>query len=200
MGFALLVGLTRGKALTYLNYVTAAGLIEHNQAKTPEARALQNERFNEGVKDLAIGFAAGKVSTLLVKTLSKAGTVIYKSFNASSIRFSQNSVNGIDEIVESMSKKGWKADAIDIVKMEDGIYTTVDNTRLLAAKKTGTLVRANAHNYNDVIPEDMAVRFANKKGELPKTWRDAVFNRVKNQNSQFRNNHPSGSFVNPTAK
>lgn len=79
-------------------------------------------------------------------------------------------------------------------------YTTVDNTRLLAARRTGIEVRANAHNYDDLIPEDMAVRFANKKGELPTTWGEAIENRIKNQNSTFKSNYESGSFVEPKSK
>ena len=62
-----------------------------------------------------------------------------------------------------MKVNGWKGDPIDIVKMKDGIFTTVDNTRLVSAQEVGVNVQAVAHNYDDLIPEDMAQRFLNKK-------------------------------------
>ncbi|WP_346320983.1 RHS repeat-associated core domain-containing protein [Chitinophaga sp. YIM B06452] len=39
----------------------AAGIVEHNPAKSPEGKVLQEERFKNGITDLAIGYGAGKV-------------------------------------------------------------------------------------------------------------------------------------------
>jgi hypothetical protein len=83
--------------------------------------------------------------------------------------------------------------------MEDNIYTTVDNTRLMAAQKAGIDVQATAHNFDDLIPEEMAKRFMAKDGSLPKTWGEAVKNRIQNQNKQFRTSNENGSFVQPKA-
>jgi hypothetical protein len=42
---------------------------------------------------------------------------------------------------------------------------------------TGIDIKANSHNYTDVIPESIATRFAAKDGSSPKTWGEAVKNR-----------------------
>jgi hypothetical protein len=146
----------------------------------------------------SVGMARG--ISLLTKTVSATGATVFKSFSSNSIRFSQSSVNGLEDIVSSMKKNGWKGDPIDLVKMKDGMYTTVDNTRLLAAQVVGIDVKAVAHSFDDLISPDMAKRFLNKKGVAPTTWGEAVENRVQGQNSQFRTGNANGSFVRPTAK
>lgn len=94
------------------------------------------------------------------------GTV--KIINPNEIRFSQSSVNGAKEITESMKAKGWVGDPIDVVKMSDGKFTTVDNTRVLAARNAGIDVKANVHAASDPIPSDVAVRFKSKNGQVRK--------------------------------
>ncbi|WP_143742420.1 hypothetical protein [Roseateles chitinivorans] len=59
------------------------------------------------------------------------------SLSPASIRFSQSSVNGVEEIAASMRANGWKGAPIDVVRMSDGSLTTFDNTRLLAAQRAG---------------------------------------------------------------
>jgi len=143
---------------------------------------------------LSLKFSAPK-SSFKPKVFTNTG----KTFRANSIRFSQSSVNGLEDIVTNMKKNGWKGDNIDIVKMSDNMYTTVDNTRLLAAKRAGIDIKANVHNFDDLIDTDMAKRFLNKKGEAPKTWGEAVQNRINNQKKTFRENYQSGSFVEPSS-
>lgn len=50
------------------------------------------------------------------------GTTLYNE-----IRYSQSSVNGSNDIIQSMRESGWKGEPIDVVEMPDGIYTTIDN-------------------------------------------------------------------------
>ena len=147
-----------------------------------------------GLVDLYGGYKA--VSSLTKLTLA-GGKIVYKTFSTASIRFSQTSINGLEEIVINMKANGWKGDPIDIVKMQDKIYTTVDNTRLAAAQLAGIDVKAVAHNFDDLIPEEVATRFADKKGNLPKTWGEAVKNRIANQNKSFRTSNENGTFVAP---
>ncbi len=71
------------------------------------------------------------VKSNVKQTTNGKGTTV----NPNEIRFSQSSVNGAKEITESMKAKGWVGDPIDVVKMPDGKFTTVDNTRVLAARK-----------------------------------------------------------------
>lgn len=92
-----------------------------------------------------------------------------------------------------MKANGWNGAPIDVVKMSDGKLTTVDNTRVLAARNAGIDVQATVHNATDPIPADMAQRFVSRNGDIPKTWGEAVTNRINNQNSSYRTTNPYGS-------
>ena len=78
-----------------------------------------------------------------------------KNIDPSEIRFSQTSLNGSQEIIGSMKKNGWKGAPIDVVEMPDGKITTIDNTRVAAAREAGIDVKANVRKYSDPLPEDM---------------------------------------------
>jgi RHS repeat-associated protein len=118
-----------------------------------------------------------------------------KTINPNEIRYSQSSVNGAQKIIDSLKANGWMGDPIDVVRMSDGNLTTIDNTRVLAAKNAGIDVKAVVHGANDPIPPDMAVRFTSKTGEIPKTWGEAVNNRINNQNSTYRTTNPNGAYI-----
>lgn len=115
------------------------------------------------------------------------------NLNPNKIRFSQSSVNGSQEIIESMAKNGWVGDPIDVVKMADGGLTTIDNTRVVAARAAGIDVQAVVHNADDLLPESLIERFTTKQG-VPTTWGEAIELRIGKQNSGFRINNPYGSF------
>ena len=123
------------------------------------------------------------------------------NINPDEIRYSQTSVNGSAEIVESMRKNGWQGDPIDIVIMEDDRLTTLDNTRVVAARVAGIKVEAIIHSYSDSLPDRAtAERFATSKGGIPETWGQAVENRISKQSSSFRKNSPNGSYNMKTIK
>lgn len=114
---------------------------------------------------------------------------------ASDIRFSQTSVNGSQEIIDSMKKDGWKGNPIDVVTMDDGGMTTLDNTRVVAARAAGIDVQAIVHSYDEPLPDaDTVRRFTTKKG-VPKTWGEAVELRIGKQGGSFRRNYPKGSYT-----
>ncbi len=118
-----------------------------------------------------------------------------RDINPNEIRYSQTSVNGSTEIIEDMKINGWHGDPIDVVIMNDGKLTTLDNTRVVAAKVAGIEVKANVHNYSDPLPnEALMERFSTRKGGTPKTWGQAVENRIGKQSSAFRKNNPNGSY------
>lgn len=111
------------------------------------------------------------------------------------IRYSQVSVNGSVEIIKSMKAHGWQGEPIDVVRMSDGELTTIDNTRVVAAREAGIDVVANVHGYDDPLPDrTLAERFATPKGGIPKTWGQAVENRIGKQSTSFRKNNPNGSY------
>ena len=69
-------------------------------------------------------------------TFTSKGSGKAVSINPNEIRFSQSSVNGAEEIIQSMKANGWKGDPIDVIKMSDGKLTTIDNTRVVTIKWT----------------------------------------------------------------
>ena len=99
---------------------------------------------------------------------SESGTA---TINPNDIRFSQSSVNGASEIIDSMKAKGWDGDPIDVVRMPDGNLTTIDNTRVLAARYAEIDVQANVHAFDEVLPQDLDLieRLTTPKG-VPQTW------------------------------
>ncbi len=144
----------------------------------------------------AVGGAVTGGASMAVKD-TKLGTKIAslgsKTVDPNKIRYSQSSVNGSSDIIQSMRKNGWRGEPIDIVEMPDGIYTTVDNTRVVSARETGINVQANVHGYNDSLPSEYVERFTTKKG-VPKTWGEAIELRVRKQKASFRNGNPYGKF------
>ncbi len=134
----------------------------------------------------ALGVGQSKIKTPKVRA---------QSIKPDEIRFSQTSVNGSEEIIASMKKNGWQGDPIDVVRMDDGELTTLDNTRVVAARAAGIDVRANVHGYNDPLPDQATRRrFTTPKGGVPQTWGQAVENRIGKQSSKFRRNNPRGSY------
>lgn len=113
--------------------------------------------------------------------------------NPHNIRFSQSSVNGADAIQSSMAKSGWKGDAIEVVNMPDGQLTTIDNTRVIAARGAGIDVTARVHQHADSLPDEFIDRFITRAG-TPSTWGEAVQLRVGKQKSSFRTGNPYGSY------
>lgn len=121
-------------------------------------------------------------------------------------RFSQKTVSyrkirdGVeytyDDIVESMSTRGWDGEPIDVVKMDDGRLTSLDNTRLRAAVETDTSVSANVHRPDDALTADERERFY-WRGKTPDTWGDAVLIRIEKQGKAWAEEFPSGSFELP---
>jgi hypothetical protein len=75
---------------------------------------------------------------LLDKGLGKLGeskvfTNTGEIFKSASIRFTQNTVNDFGKAVTDVASG--KYEPINIVKIQDGLYSSIDNTRLLAGQR-----------------------------------------------------------------
>jgi RHS repeat-associated protein len=110
------------------------------------------------------------------------------TLESSAIRFSQSSVNGVEEIAASMRANGWVGAPVDVVSVE-GRLITVDNTRVLAASMTNTPVQAVVHGAGEALPASMAGRFG-----AATTWGEAVVARIAGQNAAYRAANPLGSW------
>ena len=172
---------------------TSAGAINDHIATSKALYGIQAQMGGSGV-GLTSGLRSGatKVNNVVNATEELADGVT--SIATNEIRFSQSSVNGLDDVVESMKTSGWSGDPIDVVRMADGGLTSIDNTRVLAAHEAGIEVQAVVRNADDALPANMVERFTTKKG-VPKTWGDAVNFRIQKQNSGYRNANPNGSQV-----
>ncbi|MDG6472550.1 hypothetical protein QAZ12_11220, partial [Glaesserella parasuis] len=133
-----------------------------------------------------------------------------QSLDPTTVSFSQGSVSygkvgkdyNFDTLVESMKKDGWKGDPIDVVNMPDGAPTSLDNTRVLAARQAGVKVEATVHNYNDKLTASEAERFE-YNGKTPTTWGEAALLRIQRQNimkgteKNWGAKNPNGSLFDP---
>ena len=191
--------LTKGWASRFLfTYVPAASLFEHNRVKTSEGKNAQNLRARENLTNLAFGYVFGKFVGVTTKLTVASGKVIYKTFQSSSIRFSQSSIKGTDyAAIKSLMKEGKDLGSIDIVKMKDKIYTSLDNKRLMAAQDLGKDIKANAHSYDDALDDVTKERILKQHGVEAKTWGEAIEARTKGQDKYLSRDSPSGSFIAP---
>jgi RHS repeat-associated protein len=135
--------------------------------------------------------------TLLGGGLGGAGARLtgVRAVDPGAMRFSQTSVNNAQEIIDDMGTRGWRGAPVDVVQMSDGGLTTVDNTRLLAARLTDTPVQARVHPYDAPIDPGRAPTLSSPKGDVPQTWGEGVENRIQGQNRIYRETYPQGSGV-----
>jgi hypothetical protein len=77
-----------------------------------------------------------------------------------------------DDLVESMRTGGWKGEPIDVVDLGDHGVTSVDNTRLLAARETSTELSVNVHQAGEKLGDPELIRRFTPKGSTvsPDTW------------------------------
>ncbi len=147
------------------------------------------ENLDDVVVDVLDDFLDEEVDVAQEDTTEEVVDESGISVNPNKIRFSQSSVNGV---VESMRDNGWVGAPIDIVSMPDGGLTTIDNTRVVAARQAGIDVQAVIHAYDDLLPVEYIDRFTTKKG-VPITWGEAITLRIGKQNATFREKNPYGA-------
>lgn len=134
------------------------------------------------------------------------GTYADSALNLSpyEIRFSQNSVSfgkveratgqafTYDDLVASMQTNGWKGNSVDVVRMPDKGLTSIDNTRIRAAREAGIDVQANVRPFDSPLTMDEIRRFT-KGSQVPKTWGDAITIRINSQSGGFGVKYPYGA-------
>ena len=186
---------------TYENFRDVQPMQMHTWEPTNDA-----QRFGQYGTD-ALMLAAGGVSAWnqagKVGAIAANGGVKIESLAANDVRFSQSTVSynkvdritgdkyTYDDLVQSMKTNGWKGDPVDVVKMPDGAFTSMDNTRISAAREAGVNVQGNVRGFNDPLPADM---IANRRFGDATTWGEALTGRISNQTPpSFGNANPNGS-------
>ncbi|MFP1843910.1 hypothetical protein [Lonsdalea quercina] len=171
-----------------------------------EAKQLAINSLAQAAGTSAAGIAAGIGKKGINEQTTVKPTGNTSSFDANEIRFSQNTVSynktdrdtrvkyTYDDLVSSMKKDGWKGEPVDVIKMPDEKMTSMDNTRISAAREAGIKVEANVRSFDDPLPKDMvdSGRFGSAK-----TWGEAITGRINNQSSSFSKNNPNGSSDSP---
>ena len=127
-------------------------------------------------------------------------------FDAYEIRLSQKTVtyNKTDkltqesytyaDLVKSMRVNGWRGDRVDVVKMPDGKLTSMDNTRIAAAREAGIKVQARIRDYNEPLTTKMR---KDRGWQDYRTWGEAITARIHRQGAAFRSDNPYGATQSP---
>ena len=139
------------------------------------------------------------------------------------VRFSQSKAKEffsdgggtITELSEKLAKgtvKPQDIKPIQVVRMEDGILTSLDNRRLVAANKAGTKVNIIEYGFNEAMPDSFKFdiitgenRFkfqsGTNKGKYANTYGEAIQARITNQKPPlWVSANPNGSFDLPIIK
>jgi len=159
--------------------------------------------FKAAQKTTKAGEKAAKCATESEKTVKKGLQVVDKAIeklcmqidklkkakavNTNNLHYTQNSVNYTKESLSSL-KDGVaknKIPAGDVIKMPSGLNTSMDNRRLVVAKKLGKALKARVRNFDDALSWCARRRFKMKKGS---TWGDAAKKRISNQKKSWRKN------------
>ncbi|MFC0821363.1 hypothetical protein [Moraxella marmotae] len=137
----------------------------------PKAIIKNNVNMNSGYGDYVL--PTGRQTLDPTRTSFSQATVSYQKME-----------NGVpkdynyDTIAADMKEKqSWIGDPVDVVNMPDKVPTSMDNTRILAARE------ANVHDFDDLIPIERA-RSLRYKGKIPKTWGEAIQLRIQKQSEE----------------
>lgn len=148
-----------------------------------------------------------------VTEMFEAGTHVKSvrvSLDAEATRFTQNTVSfnktdrltgekySLDDMIESMRSEGWKGEPVDAVRMPDGGISSVDNTRVLAARDAGIPLEAHVHEPTELLAPGELERFDPTKGDPVETWGDVALNRIQGQRPRvWSESNPFGSLDRP---
>ncbi|WP_124431037.1 hypothetical protein [Pseudomonas orientalis] len=99
-------------------------------------------------------------------------------------------ISGLTPISALLRTKGWKGDPVDVVKMPDGKLTSMDNTRIAAAREAGIDVKARVRGFDD--PLTPAIQEA-RGWQNFNTWGEAIIGRINKQSGGFSTSNPHGS-------
>ncbi|WP_275416222.1 hypothetical protein [Snodgrassella communis] len=211
------IALKRGKALS-INEIKAITSRYNNNAGnlvTANGQVIKNNGYQSTASEsrgARQGGGKGKVEGAH-KTEQGAGRGTINNIstlNPNEIRFSQNTVSydkvergtnmkyTYDDLVTNMKTNGWKGDPVDVIKMPDGKFTSMDNTRIAAAREAGIDIKANVRNFDDKLSPTEVNRFSDpRKGFVPTTWGEAITGRINKQSGGFSKNNPYGSSTPP---
>ena len=194
-------GLNLMEASTAMGFGAAAGyakvglsnvksLISGKNKAYPTSGMDGYKRTNVGDEDYRSSGAGNAYVDPRTEKLKSVLPTGRQMLDPSEVSFSQATVSyqkkgkgyNYDTMVEDMRKNGWNGKPVDVVNMLDNAPTSMDNTRILAARNAGIKVDAIVHNYSDKLSYEDIRRFG-VGNTYPKTWGEAIELRVKKQSS-----------------
>jgi hypothetical protein len=152
--------------------------------------------------------AGGAGAKALAKADQAAVKLGLQALDPHQLRFSQSTVSNnktdrmtgeeitYDDLVKRMRENGWQGKPIDVIIMPDGSLTSIDNTRVLAAREAGIEVQANVRGFDEPLSDEVKGRFKASRFNL-NSWGDIVTKRIGGQKKAFQRNFPFGSPNNP---
>ncbi len=104
-----------------------------------------------------------------------------------------------DDLAESMRSGGWQGKPINAVDLGHHGVTSLDNTRLMAARETNTAAHVVIHHPDELLTRREIKRFTPFGSILkPETWGDALDLRILNQKEPWASMNPYGTHELPT--
>ena len=187
-GTAIGLGAAAGSAKAGLSNVKS--LINGKNKAYPTSGMDGYKRTNVGDEDYRSSGAGNAYVDPRTEKLKSVLPTGRQMLDPSEVSFSQATVSyqkkgkgyNYDTMVEDMRKNGWNGKPVDVVNMLDNAPTSMDNTRILAARNAGIKVDAIVHNYSDKLSYEDIRRFG-VGNTYPKTWGEAIELRVKKQSS-----------------
>ena len=187
-GTAIGLGAAAGYAKVGLSNVKS--LISGKNKAYPTSGMDGYKRANVGDEDYRSSGAGNAYVDPRTEKLKSVLPTGRQMLDPSEVSFSQATVSyqkkgkgyNYDTMVEDMRKNGWNGKPVDVVNMPDNAPTSMDNTRILAARNAGIKVDAIVHNYSDKLSYEDIRRFG-VGNTYPKTWGEAIELRVKKQSS-----------------
>ncbi|WP_400083111.1 hypothetical protein [Yoonia sp. R78084] len=150
-----------------------------------------------------------------VEVVTDAGDVVRvadapnRTLDPTEVSFSQATVSGrnrdgltIDELEDSMRQNGWQGEPLNVIS-GDGVPTSMDNRRLLAARRAGIEVPVTARYASDPLTPDQVREFTVTGQPAPSTWGEALDLRIGRQGemrgapSDWAERFPNGSIYDP---
>ena len=187
-GTAIGLGAAAGSAKVGLSKLNS--LISGKNKAYPTSGMDGYKRTNVGDSDYRSSGASNAYVDPRTEKLKSVLPTGQQMLDPSEVSFSQATVSyqkkgkdyNYDTMVEDMRKNGWNGKPVDVVNMPDNAPTSMDNTRILAARNAGIKVDAIVHNYSDKLSYEDIRRFG-VGNTYPKTWGEAIELRVKKQSS-----------------
>uniref|UniRef100_UPI0013A548AC VENN motif pre-toxin domain-containing protein n=1 Tax=Aggregatibacter segnis TaxID=739 RepID=UPI0013A548AC len=206
------IGLGAAAGYAKVGFSNVKSLISGKNKAYPTSEGDGYKHANVGDSDYRSSGASNAYVDPRTEKLKSVLPTGRQMLDPSEVSFSQATVSyqkkgkdyNYDTMVEDMRKNGWNGKPVDVVNMPDNAPTSMDNTRILAAREAGIKVEANVHSFNEKLTAREVERFQ-VNGVFPNTWGEAILLRIEKQGTikgdgipnNWNIKYPHGSIYDP---